>query len=72
MFDQQVRNLRIGAMMKTILPSLAHAVVLDRKCTADPVVALEGIKSQLQVFSKHDFSYIQIYAGRLVHKPFNP
>ncbi|KAJ1284834.1 hypothetical protein BS78_03G235400 [Paspalum vaginatum] len=43
-----VRNLRIGAMMKTILPALAHAIVFDRKRAADPVVSLEGIKSQLQ------------------------
>ncbi|KAL6845272.1 hypothetical protein ACP4OV_024767 [Aristida adscensionis] len=46
-----VRNLRIGAMMKTILPALAHAVVFDRKCATDPVVSLEGIKSQLQSLS---------------------
>ncbi|KAL6614720.1 hypothetical protein ACP70R_036990 [Stipagrostis hirtigluma subsp. patula] len=46
-----VRNLRIGAMMKTILPALAHAVVFDRKCATDPVVALEGIKPQLQSIS---------------------
>jgi hypothetical protein len=56
MFDQQVCNLRIGAMMNAILPA----------------VAWEGIKLQLQVFSGHDFSYMQIYAGRLIHKPFNP
>nr|XP_034592864.1 DNA ligase 6 isoform X3 [Setaria viridis]TKW16100.1 hypothetical protein SEVIR_5G277300v2 [Setaria viridis] len=46
-----VRNLRIGAMMKTILPALAHAVVFDRKCAGDPVVSLEGIQSQLQSLS---------------------
>ncbi|XP_066312342.1 DNA ligase 6 isoform X3 [Miscanthus floridulus] len=46
-----VHNLRIGAMMKTILPALAHAVVFDRNCAADPVVSLEGIKSQLQSLS---------------------
>lgn len=46
-----VRNLRIGAMMKTILPALAHAVVFDRNCAADPAVSLEGIKSQLQSLS---------------------
>lgn len=44
-----VRNLRIGAMMKTILPALAHAVVLHGKCATGPVVSLEGVKSQLQV-----------------------
>jgi hypothetical protein len=48
-FYQQVRNLRIGAMMKTILPALAHAVVLNEKCATNPVVSLEGVKSQLQV-----------------------
>jgi hypothetical protein len=48
-FYQQVRNLRIGAMMKTILPALAHAVVLHEKCATNPVVSLEGVKSQLQV-----------------------
>ncbi|CAL4962037.1 unnamed protein product [Urochloa decumbens] len=46
-----VRNLRIGAMMKTILPALAHAVAFDRKHAGDPVVSLEGIKSQLQSLS---------------------
>ncbi|EMS67720.1 DNA ligase 1 [Triticum urartu] len=43
-----VRNLRIGAMMKTILPALAHAIVLHEKCSTGPVVSLEGVKSQLQ------------------------
>ena len=60
MFDQQIRNLRIGAMMKTILPALAYAVVLDKKCTANHAVSLEGIKSQLQVLSQHSFPYVQI------------
>ncbi|TVU35488.1 hypothetical protein EJB05_17379 [Eragrostis curvula] len=46
-----VRNLRIGAMMKTILPALAHAVVLDRKHTSDPAVSMESVKSQLQSVS---------------------
>jgi DNA ligase 1 len=59
MFGQQVRNLRIGGMVKTILPALAHAVVFYRKCTTDPVVSLEAIKSQLQVLSEHSFSYMR-------------
>lgn len=46
-----VRNLRIGAMMKTILPALAHAVVLHGKCATNPVVSLDGLKSQLQSLS---------------------
>ncbi|PAN29161.2 hypothetical protein PAHAL_5G202700 [Panicum hallii] len=46
-----VRNLRIGAMMKTILPALAHAVVFDRKCAGDPLVSLEAIKTQPQNLS---------------------
>lgn len=46
-----IRNLRIGAMMKTILPALAHAVVLHGKCATGPVVSLEGVKSQLQSLS---------------------
>nr|CAB3477970.1 unnamed protein product [Digitaria exilis] len=46
-----VRNLRIGAMMKTILPALAHAVVFDRRYAGDPVLSLEGVKSQLQGLS---------------------
>jgi len=50
-----VRNLRIGAMMKTILPALAHAVVFDRKCAGDPAVSLEGIKTQLQVCTNMEF-----------------
>ncbi|WVZ69258.1 hypothetical protein U9M48_018071 [Paspalum notatum var. saurae] len=49
--ENMVRNLRIGAMMKTVLPALAHAIVFDRKHAADPVVSLEGIKSQLQSLS---------------------
>jgi hypothetical protein len=43
--------LRIGAMMKTILPALAHAVVFDRKCAGGPLVSLEAIKTQLQSLS---------------------
>ncbi|KAM0892423.1 hypothetical protein ACQ4PT_025741 [Festuca glaucescens] len=46
-----VRNLRTGAMMKTILPALALAVVLHEKCATNPVVSLEGVKSQLQSLS---------------------
>ncbi|XP_015699323.1 DNA ligase 6 isoform X2 [Oryza brachyantha] len=46
-----VRNLRIGVMMKTILPSLAHAVVIDGKYSNSPVLSLEGIKLQLQELS---------------------
>ncbi|KAE8802850.1 hypothetical protein D1007_21387 [Hordeum vulgare] len=38
-------------MMKTILPALAHAVVLHGKCATGPVVSLEGVKSQLQSLS---------------------
>ena len=48
-FYQQVRNLRIGAMMKTILPALAHAVVIHGKYATNRLVSLEGVKSQLQV-----------------------
>uniref|UniRef100_A0A0E0FRC7 DNA ligase n=1 Tax=Oryza nivara TaxID=4536 RepID=A0A0E0FRC7_ORYNI len=46
-----VRNLRIGVMMKTILPALAHAVVIDGKYSNSPVLSLEGIKPQLQELS---------------------
>uniref|UniRef100_A0A0D9V485 DNA ligase (ATP) n=1 Tax=Leersia perrieri TaxID=77586 RepID=A0A0D9V485_9ORYZ len=46
-----VRNLRIGVMMKTILPALAHAVVIDGKHSKSPVLSLEGIKLQLQELS---------------------
>ncbi|CAM0882158.1 unnamed protein product [Alopecurus aequalis] len=46
-----VCNLRIGAMMKTILPALAHAVVLHGKYATNRVVSLEGVKSQLQSLS---------------------
>ncbi|RLN24176.1 DNA cross-link repair 1 protein isoform X3 [Panicum miliaceum] len=49
--ENMVHNLRIGAMMKTILPALAHAVVFDRKCVGDPLVSLEAIKTQLQSLS---------------------
>uniref|UniRef100_A0A0E0JMJ9 DNA ligase (ATP) n=1 Tax=Oryza punctata TaxID=4537 RepID=A0A0E0JMJ9_ORYPU len=46
-----VRNLRIGVMMKTILPALAHAVVIDGKYSKSPVLSLEGMKPQLQELS---------------------
>ncbi|KAF0916844.1 hypothetical protein E2562_014593 [Oryza meyeriana var. granulata] len=46
-----VRNLRIGVMMKTILPALAHSVVIDGKYSKSPVLSLEGIKLQLQELS---------------------
>uniref|UniRef100_A0A0D9YDB1 DNA ligase n=1 Tax=Oryza glumipatula TaxID=40148 RepID=A0A0D9YDB1_9ORYZ len=46
-----VRNLRIGVMMKTILPALAHAVVIDGKYSNSPVLSLDGIKPQLQELS---------------------
>jgi len=51
-------------MMKTILPALAHAVVFDRNCAADPVVSLEGIKSQLQVCMDADFLLCKLYDGK--------
>jgi len=59
-----VRNLRIGAMMKTILPALAHAVVFDRKCAGDPAVSLEGIKTQLQVCTNMKFLLCKLCQGR--------
>lgn len=53
--------MRIGAMMKTILPALAHAVVFDRRYAGDPVVSLEGVKSQLQVCVNMDFVLCKLY-----------
>ncbi|XP_008787626.2 DNA ligase 6 isoform X2 [Phoenix dactylifera] len=46
-----VRNLRIGAMMKTILPALAQAVVLNSYSRTQHMGSLESLKSQLQGIS---------------------
>lgn len=40
----QIRNLRIGAMMRTILPALAHAIVMNYEGGA-----AEKIKEGIQV-----------------------
>ncbi|XP_039122272.1 DNA ligase 6 isoform X1 [Dioscorea cayenensis subsp. rotundata] len=45
-----VRNLRIGAMMKTILPALAHAVVLNSYSLEHPERS-ESLNLQLQAIS---------------------
>ncbi|XP_020591527.1 DNA ligase 6 [Phalaenopsis equestris] len=46
-----VRNLRIGAMMKTILPALAQAVVLNCHSPMQPIGSCESLKPQLQGIS---------------------
>ncbi|KAJ0971603.1 hypothetical protein J5N97_019562 [Dioscorea zingiberensis] len=45
-----VRNLRIGAMMKTILPALAHAIVLNNYSSKNPERS-ESLNLQLQAIS---------------------
>jgi len=45
---EQVRNLRIGAMMRTILPALAQAVALN-SFSSDECKA-ENVKEKLQVW----------------------
>ncbi|XP_020246783.1 DNA ligase 6 [Asparagus officinalis] len=47
-----VRNLRIGAMMKTILPALGQAVVLNSYSTAHHIGSSRSLKSGLQVISE--------------------
>ncbi|XP_020099451.1 DNA ligase 6 [Ananas comosus] len=46
-----VRNLRIGATMRTILPALAHAVVLHSCSPSEPVFISEALKTQMQGIS---------------------
>ncbi|KAG0489420.1 hypothetical protein HPP92_008231 [Vanilla planifolia] len=46
-----VRNLRIGAMMKTILPALAQAVVLSSHSQLQHVGSYESLKPRLQRIS---------------------
>ncbi|KAK1281112.1 DNA ligase 1 [Acorus gramineus] len=46
-----VRNMRIGAMMKTILPALAQAVVMNNSLHANYGKAMEGLKVQLRGMS---------------------
>lgn len=46
-----VRNLRIGAMMRTILPALGQAVVLNDNSPKHVVESSECLKSQLQGIS---------------------
>ncbi|XP_073007258.1 DNA ligase 6 isoform X2 [Typha latifolia] len=46
-----VRNLRIGAMMRTILPAVAHAVVLNSYPPAELTAISETLKMQLQGIS---------------------
>lgn len=49
----QIRNLRIGAMMRTILPALGQAVVLNSYSSTCCVGSSESLKSQLQVRSAY-------------------
>ncbi|XP_028557131.1 DNA ligase 6 isoform X2 [Dendrobium catenatum] len=46
--ENMVRNLRIGAMMKTILPALAQAVVLNCHSPMQHIGSCESLKPQLQ------------------------
>ncbi|XP_057436491.1 DNA ligase 6 isoform X2 [Lotus japonicus] len=46
-----VRNLRIGAMLRTVLPALAHAVVMNSRSTVDQEGTADNLKNKLQVLS---------------------
>ncbi|CAJ1842765.1 unnamed protein product [Sphenostylis stenocarpa] len=46
-----VRNLRIGAMLRTVLPALAHAVAMNSGSTFHQVGTAENLKEKLQVLS---------------------
>ncbi|KAK2415254.1 DNA ligase [Trifolium repens] len=46
-----VRNLRIGAMLRTVLPALAHAVVMNSRPTVGQEGKAENLKAPLQVLS---------------------
>lgn len=46
-----VRNLRIGAMLRTVLPALAHAVAMNSCPTLHQEGTAENIKEKLQVLS---------------------
>lgn len=45
-----ILNMRIGAMMKTVLPALAQAVVIHKSLPSDGPAgpAINGLKSKLQ------------------------
>ncbi|XP_061338342.1 DNA ligase 6 isoform X2 [Gastrolobium bilobum] len=46
-----VRNLRIGAMLRTVLPALAHAVVMNSCPSVHEEETAENLKEKLQVLS---------------------
>ncbi|XP_029127986.1 DNA ligase 6 [Cajanus cajan] len=46
-----VRNLRIGAMLRTVLPALAHAVAMNSCPTLHKKGTAENLKEKLQVLS---------------------
>ncbi|XP_047153019.1 DNA ligase 6 isoform X1 [Vigna umbellata] len=46
-----VRNLRIGAMLRTVLPALAHAVAMNSSPTFHQGGTAENLKEKLQVLS---------------------
>ncbi|KAK7295752.1 hypothetical protein RJT34_18664 [Clitoria ternatea] len=46
-----VRNLRIGAMLRTVLPALAHAVAMNSCPTLQQEETAENLKEKLQVLS---------------------
>ncbi|TKY64827.1 DNA ligase 1 [Spatholobus suberectus] len=46
-----VRNLRIGAMLRTVLPALAHAVAMNSCPTLHQEGTAENLKEKLQVLS---------------------
>ncbi|XP_024187828.1 DNA ligase 6 isoform X2 [Rosa chinensis] len=53
-----VRNLRIGAMMKTVLPALAQAVVLNSFHSCNHEGTIESLKDKLQ---RHSAAVVEAY-----------
>lgn len=45
----QIRNLRIGAVMKTVLPALAQAIVMHSSRNFNQERAVDNLKEKLQV-----------------------
>ncbi|KAL6286716.1 hypothetical protein ACE6H2_011106 [Prunus campanulata] len=53
-----VRNLRIGAMMKTVLPALAQAVVMNSSHNLNHEGAVQSLKDRLQ---RHSAAVVEAY-----------
>lgn len=70
----QVRNLRIGAMMRTVLPALAQAVVFNSSPNFYHEGKVDNLKENLQVNTIFDkLSFIHSVIFLLFHKSwFSP